>query len=118
MQVKGYAYAAPFRERIGYRFTIENSVYTCHKSKGLGLGKLLMTELIAQCTKLGKRTMIAGIAEPDVNTASVGLHKRMGFTDCGLMKDCGVKFGVTLSVGFYQLQLNPKPADEPNFPVP
>ena len=61
--VIGYAYAAPFRARSAYRYTVENSVYLAADRVGRGVGTLLMRELIRACTALGYRQMMAGIAD-------------------------------------------------------
>src|SRR5690606_18902336 len=44
-RIVGYAYAAPYRPRPAYRYTIENSIYLAQDSTGKGIGKALMTAL-------------------------------------------------------------------------
>ncbi len=43
-----------------------------------GIGRLLLTELIDECTKLGYKQMVAVIGDSK-NSASIGLHQSMGF---------------------------------------
>src|SRR5690242_15989359 len=42
----GYAYAAPYRSRSAYRYTLENSVYVAPQTHGRGLGATLMRAVI------------------------------------------------------------------------
>ena len=44
----GYAYACFYRPRAAYRFTCEDSIYLDPDATGRGLGKALLTELLAQ----------------------------------------------------------------------
>src|SRR3990167_6582304 len=41
----GYATYGTFREKIGYQYTIEHSVYVAQEFIGQGVGKLLLREL-------------------------------------------------------------------------
>lgn len=90
-EVLGYAYANPFRPRLAYRFALEDSVYLAPTAQGQGLGRLLLAELLAQCTALGARQMFAVIGD-SANAASVGLHRALGFVDVGTMRAAGWKF--------------------------
>ena len=45
--VLGYAYAGPFRLREAYRFTVEDSVYVAPLAVGQGVGRALLTQVIA-----------------------------------------------------------------------
>ena len=91
-RVAGYAYAALYRTRPAYRFTIENSIYLDPAHHRRGLGTALLSELIAQSTALGFRQMIAVIGD-SANAASIGLHRRAGFEMIGTLPDVGFKFG-------------------------
>ena len=83
---------APFRERSGYRYTIEDSVYVGEDYLGRGVGNALMTELITRCTALGFRQMIAVIGD-STNAASLALHSRHGFFVVGALSSACFKFG-------------------------
>jgi len=89
--VVGYAYASRFRPRIGYRFTLEDSVYIRHDCAGRGLGRLLLDELIDACEALGARQMVAVIGD-SANVASIRLHERLGFRRVGVLDKVGWKF--------------------------
>jgi len=86
----GYAYASSFRSRAGYRWTVENTVYVAPHAQGRGVGRALMQALIARCTALGYRQMIAVIGDA-TNTASVALHRSLGFEHVGTFRGIGWK---------------------------
>jgi phosphinothricin acetyltransferase len=102
--VQGYAYAAKFRPRSAYRYTLEHSIYVAPEATGHGIGTRLMTELIERCTALGYRQMIAVIGGSD-NLASINLHKRLGFTMAGRLKASGLKFGAWVDTVLMQRAL-------------
>jgi len=91
-KVLGYAYAGPYRSRPAYRNSIENSVYVSPDAHRLGVGKALLAELIDICTRLGFRQMIAVIGDSG-NAGSIGLHRVLGFTFCGVIHSVGYKHG-------------------------
>jgi L-amino acid N-acyltransferase YncA len=90
--VIGYAYASPFRDRSGYRYTVEDSIYVAKEALGRDVGNALMSELIARCTALGFRQMIAVIGD-STNAASLALHSRHGFFVVGALSSTCFKFG-------------------------
>jgi phosphinothricin acetyltransferase len=90
-RVVGYAYAAPYRPRPAYRFTVENSVYVDPGHLRKGLGRTLLTELIAICQAAGCREMVAVIGDTG-NAASIGLHETLGFRHVGVLRSVGFKF--------------------------
>ena len=89
--VAGYAYASRFRPRIGYRFTVEDSVYIGRESMGRGLGRLLLGRLIEECAVAGARQMVAVIGD-SANTPSIKLHESFGFRRVGVLTQVGWKF--------------------------
>ena len=88
--VLGYAYAGLYRSRPAYRFSCEDSVYISPSHGGLGIGRLLMTELIAQCATRGFRLMVAVIGDSG-NEASIRLHRSFSFQHAGLLPAIGWK---------------------------
>ena len=102
--IAGFAYAAPFRERSAYRFTLENSVYVNPIHHRRGIGRALLAELIARCEALGYRQMIAAIGD-NGNHASIGLHGALGFREVGVYRTVGMKFGRWLDVVLMQRSL-------------
>lgn len=99
----GYAYAAPFRDRPAYRFACEDSIYIRHDRRGQGVGKALLTALLARAEAAGFRQMLAviGGAEP----ASVALHGALGFVETGRMYAVGRKQGRWLDTLYMQRAL-------------
>ena len=112
--VAGYAYAGPFRPRPAYRFTLEDSVYVAPKAKGRGIGRLLMTRLIAEAEALGFRQIIAVIGDGNADSPSVRLHEALGFVHSGRLEGSGYKFGRWLDTVFMQLALNGGNAGPPD----
>jgi len=88
----GYAYASSYRSRIGYRWTVEDTVYIVPEHQGQGVGKALLQYLIDACAARGFRQMVAVIGEP-ANGASVALHEKLGFRTIGVFQGLGRKHG-------------------------
>jgi phosphinothricin acetyltransferase len=102
--VVGYTYASTYRPRLGYRYTVENSVYVKPGLQGQGLGRLLLRTLIEACETQGFRQMIAVIGDSK-NITSIRLHESLGFTHAGLLPNIGFKFGRWLDSVIMQRQL-------------
>jgi len=110
--VAGYAYAAPYRPRHAYRFTVESSVYVDPAFAGRGLGRALMEDVIARAEGAGFRQMLAVIGD-EANTASRALHARLGFREVGTFRAVGYKHGRWLGTVLMQRALGPGDATEP-----
>jgi phosphinothricin acetyltransferase len=89
--VAGYATSSPFRPKPGYRTSVEATVYVAEGAAGRGVGSTLYTALFAAIEGQGLHRAYAGIALP--NEASLALHRRFGFTDVGVFREVGTKFG-------------------------
>jgi L-amino acid N-acyltransferase YncA len=94
--IAGYAYAGPWRRKPAYRATVEDSIFISPDRAGLGIGRLLLTELISACAAAEVRQVIAVIADSGAE-ASVGLHKSCGFAHAGRLADVGFKHGSWIS---------------------
>jgi L-amino acid N-acyltransferase YncA len=92
VQVVGYSYAGPYRSRSAYRFSVENSVYVRQDTVHRGIGRALLSELIARCQRLGLREMVAVIGD-SANAGSIGLHAALGFRMVGVLETVGFKHG-------------------------
>lgn len=101
--VVGYATYSQFRERIGFQYSVEHSIYCHHDYQGKGIGRLLMNELIAYAKEQKIHTMVACIDSD--NTNSIAFHKKLGFQLAGQMKEVGYKFGRYLDMTLMQLML-------------
>jgi L-amino acid N-acyltransferase YncA len=98
--IVGFSYAAPFRPRAGYRFTVEDSIYVRADCKGHGVGKSLLMELIVACKIRNCHSMVACIC--GVNPPSLALHTSLGFVQIGTLPEAGKKFGRWLDLAILQ----------------
>ena len=89
-RIAGYAYTGPYRPRVAYRFTLEDSVYVHPRAQGHGIGRLLLTDLIAQAEARGFRQMIAVIGD-SAQLPSIALHRSLGFVPVGTLSNIGFK---------------------------
>lgn len=99
----GFATYGTFREKTGYRFTVEHSVYVAEEFIGKGAGKFLLAELIQLAKKQGFHNMI-GVIDSE-NQGSIDFHKKYGFQIAGTIKESGYKFDRWLDSVFMQLLL-------------
>ena len=103
-EVCGYAYAGPYRTRPAYRHSVEDSVYVARSAQRRGVGRALLHSLIRACTEREFRQMVAIIGDSS-QTASIGLHRAMGFEMVGTLRNVGYKHGRWLDSVFMQLAL-------------
>ncbi|KKC31658.1 GNAT family N-acetyltransferase [Devosia psychrophila] len=99
----GYAYASFYRPRAAYRFTCEDSIYLHPDAKGRGIGKALLTELLAQSKAFGFKQMIAVITAETTN--SIVIHEKFGFRHVGRYEAVGYKFDRWHDIVHLQLAL-------------
>ena len=95
-RVVGWSALNRFHDRVGYRFTAENSVYVAADQRGNGVGTMLMPPLIDSAKTRGLRAILALIDAN--NEPSVRLHARFGFERVGLLRQVGYKFDRWLDV--------------------
>jgi L-amino acid N-acyltransferase YncA len=91
-KIIGYAYAGRFRPRSAYRYSVEDSIYVSPDAHRRGVGRMLLDELIARCTALGYRQMVAVIGDSG-NAGSIGVHLAAGFAEVARLPAIGFKFG-------------------------
>ncbi|WP_171015683.1 GNAT family N-acetyltransferase [Devosia sp. FKR38] len=99
----GYAYASFYRPRAAYRFTCEDSIYLRPDIKGRGIGRLMLTELLAQSRAFGFKQMIAVITADTAN--SIAIHEKFGFRHVGRYEAVGYKFDRWHDIVHLQLAL-------------
>ncbi|MGD9616395.1 MAG: N-acetyltransferase family protein [Alphaproteobacteria bacterium] len=100
----GYCYAGLFRPRIGYRFTLEDSIYVDPGEIGRGIGRALLGQVLARCEALGYRQMVAVIGGRET-VASIRLHEALGFAHIGVFEAVGFKFGRWIDIVLMQRTL-------------
>ena len=105
-KVVGYSYAGPFRPRIGYRYTLEDSIYIDASEVGRGIGRRLLAPLIERCAELDFRQMVAVIGGRET-VASIRLHEALGFAHIGVFPAVGFKFGRWVDTVLMQRALGP-----------
>jgi phosphinothricin acetyltransferase len=110
--VLGFAYAAPFRPRAAYRYTLEDSVYVAPEAKGKGVGRTVLTAVVAACEALGVRQLMAVIGDSE-NAGSIGLHASLGFERTGIGHSVGFKHGRWVDIVHMQKPLNGGDRDTP-----
>jgi L-amino acid N-acyltransferase YncA len=110
--VAGYAYASHFHTRPAYHWSIEDSIYVDPKFHGQGLGRLLITRLLADAEARGFRQMIAVIGD-SANAASIALHAALGFRLVGTLRSVGFKHGRWLDTVVMQRPLGSADAAPP-----
>lgn len=103
-EITGFCYVHPWKERAAYKYTLESTVYISPKHTRKGIGMRLMNKLINSCQALGYNSIIACITGN--NTASIALHKSLGFTQVSQFKKVGIKFGRQLDVVDFQILIN------------
>jgi len=104
--IAGYTYATPYRARSAYRHTVENSVYVAEGAGRRGIGRALLTALIARCEAGPWRQMVAVIGGSD-NQPSIRLHASLGFEVVGTLRSVGFKLGRWVDSVLMQRPLGP-----------
>lgn len=99
-RVIGWGALSKFREKIGYQFTVEHSVYVAADSRGQGVGRTIVHALIDEAQNLGKHVLIGGVEKS--NEASLRLHRGLGFEEVAHFKQVGYKFDRWLDLVFLQ----------------
>lgn len=85
--ILGWAALSPVSSRCVYEGVAELSIYIALKSRGAGIGKSLLNQLITESETAGYWTLQAGIF-PE-NRASIKLHERLGFRFLGKRERIG-----------------------------
>ena len=99
-RVTGYAYAAPWKTRTAYRYSVEITVYIDPACAARGIGSLLYGQLIPMLQAQHIHAVIGGIALP--NQASVALHEKFGFRKVAEFREVGFKFDRWIDVGYWE----------------
>lgn len=111
-EILGFAYAAAYRSRPAYRFSIEDSVYVADAVRGRGIGSALLGELIARCEGGPWRQMVAVVGD-SANLGSIALHRRFGFELAGTLRSVGFKHGRWVDTPILQRGLGAGDAQPP-----
>ncbi|MCL2395460.1 MAG: N-acetyltransferase family protein [Acidimicrobiaceae bacterium] len=101
--VAGFASISPYRPRPAYLTTVEDSVYVRPDTRGQGVGKLVLSEVLALAGAHGFHTVIARINSD--GQGSIALHHACGFALVGTEREIGRKFNRWLDVVVMQRML-------------
>ena len=85
--VAGWAALSPYSSRSVYSGVAHLSIYIGQEARGVGVGKALLTAMIAASEEAGFWTLQSGIMEN--NTASIALHSSCGFRLVGYREKIG-----------------------------
>ena len=101
--VVGWVAVVPYSRRPVYRGVGEESVYVAERARGRGVGRALLEAVIESARAGGLWTLQAGIFAD--NTASLELHRRLGFREVGVRERIGQLNGVWRDVVLLELRL-------------
>lgn len=102
--VVGFGSYGKFRDKPGYRHTVEHTVYVAPGRRGEGVGRALVAELIALARAQGKHAMVGGVDSE--NEGSLRFHLAMGFAEVARFHQVGHKFDRWLDIIFVELLLD------------
>lgn len=102
--VVGFGSLSSYRERPAYATTVEDSVYVHHDIRGLGVGRLVLEELVRLGRAHGFHAMMARVVGG--HEASISLHRACGFELVGVEREVGRKLGRWLDVVLMQRLLS------------
>jgi phosphinothricin acetyltransferase len=104
LELLGFAYLAPWRQKSAYRSTAENSIYLKTSAIGNGLGSQLLGELLRLGKQAGIKEVVAVISDSGAET-SIEMHKKFGFRKMGHLPRVGFKLNSWLGVNLMQKSL-------------
>lgn len=103
-KVIAFATYGRFREKYGYRFSAEHSLYVAKEYRSSGIGNKLFNELIKVAKSQNYHSLIAGIDAS--NLGSIRFHEKFGFKEVGRIPESAYKFGKWLDLVFMQKMLS------------
>ncbi len=98
--VVGFGALSFYRDRPGYRTSVENSIYVDPAHQRRGIGDQLLGALVDRARRNGFHAVFARIV--DAQDASLQLHLRHGYDLVGIEREAGRKFGRWLDVALLQ----------------
>ena len=103
--IAGYVYAVPFRKRPAYRYTVKHSIYVHPNFQHMGVGRVLLSDLIEACAEAGYRQLVGYIDSG--NARSLQLHQALGFVQVGTLTAVAFRFGRWADTVMVQRALGP-----------
>ena len=102
-RVAGWGSLSSFHPRAAFARTVEESVYIHQDFHRRGIGRAILTDLLARAKTLGHHRVIAAISgdqEP-----SLALHRTFGFVDVGHLTEVGFKFEKWLDLVYLEYRI-------------
>lgn len=100
----GWGALSKWNSRPAYSRTAEVSFYVHHEWHRKGIGRLILTDLIARSRSLGVHVLIGGACTE--MTPSIALQESFGFVHVARLEEVGYKYGRWLDVVYLQLKLD------------
>ncbi len=96
-EIKGYAYAAPFKTRPAYKYSVETTVYLKNGCQKSGYGRALVSALENELRLRGFTNANACIAYTETEDEylthnSMDFHSHIGYRLVGIFHKCAYKF--------------------------
>jgi phosphinothricin acetyltransferase len=104
-KVVGLAYLIRFREKSGYRFAFENTIYVHDAYIRQGIGYKLLKELLNDSKKNKNIKFIIAVIGSRGSKGSLILHEKLGFKKIGVLKKIGFKNNNWIDCIFLQKNL-------------
>jgi L-amino acid N-acyltransferase YncA len=104
-KVVGLAYLNRFREKSGYRFAFENTIYVHDQHTRKGIGYKLLKELLYVSKKHKKIKLIVAVIGSIDSKGSLKLHEKLGFKRKGVLTKIGFKHNKWIDSIFLQKNL-------------
>ncbi len=117
-KITGYAYAAPFKGRSAYDWSVETTIYLRQSERRKGTGRALYEKLESLLREMGIMNMNACIAVPKekgprLTMDSIHFHTRLGFVPVGTFHNSGYKFGIWYDMMWMEKMLGTHREDQP-----
>ncbi len=107
-EIIGFAFLSKFRNKSGYRYTFENSIYVHKNHTGKKIGNKLLSKLIKLSSNNKEiKTIIAVIGGKNAE-ASIKIHTKNGFEKAGILKKVGFKNNQWVDTIYMQKNINEK----------
>lgn len=100
-EILGYAYAHRYKERLGYNWTVETSIYV--GQPGQGVGSALYAALTQILKQQHVQIMMACVTGN--NQRSLAFHTQLGFHEVGHFEQIGYKLGQWVDIHWFEKRL-------------